>query len=356
MISRSALAVALLLSAAPALAQTPVKSLAQPPVPTTPPAPGKVPSSLPMTSASSYQTPVLAPQPQPQVAAIPPAPLPDSAYQQAVGQAEGNFPEMDRVGAGGQIQNAWNNSEPRNGVYATRVCEDCVYKVRTREFMSTTLVLPEDAEITQIDLGDATGFKVHVRAANMVAVRPAAYGLDTNLNIYTKSGAVYPFYLRSEGFNSVHVPDLIVRILGRESPEEIRPVALTLASAVPAKPGDPAGKAVHDLVHPKPEGGDFVRTIAFDPAKLRGWKDYRLWGDDDLKPEIVYRDDVFTYIRYGDKWDGMELSTAYVTIDGIDELVNSRVQGSTFIVESVNPLITLKNGKKFLCIQYNGNS
>jgi len=352
MISRSALAAALLLSAAPALAQTPVKSLAQPSVPMSPPAPGKV-SSAPALSASPYpsSSPASSAQPQPQVASIPPAPLPDSAYQQAVNQAEGNFPEMDRVGAGGQIQNAWNDSEPRHGIYATRLCEDCVYKVRTREFMSTTLVLPEDAEITQIDLGDTTGFKVQVRATNMVAVRPAAYGLDTNLNVYTKSGAVYPFYLRSEGFNSVHVPDLVVRILGRERPEEIKPVAV---SAPASKPGDAAGKAVHDLANPKPAEGDFVRTIAFDPAKLRGWKDYRLWGDDDLKPEVVYRDDVFTYIRYGDKWDGMELSAAYVTIDGIDELVNSRVQGSTFIVESVNPLITLKNGKKFLCLQYGG--
>jgi ComB9 competence protein len=368
------LATALLLAAAPALAQTPIptRSLAGP-VPSNLPVPSVAPVA-PVATVATVSPPPMAAVAAPRVSTLGPvaaspsadaadsAPLPDAVVRQAIDQADGHFPPLDRAG-GGQIQEAWNVSEPRDGVYATRVCEACVYKVRTREFMTTTLVLPPDAEIVAADLGDATGFKVEVRGANQIAVRPSAYGLDTNLNVTTRSGAVYPFYIRSEGFNSRHVPDLVVRLLGREQPEGV-------VLPPPAAPEPPKGKetgappkeksdaALHDLAHPKAPAGDFARAIAFDPAKLRGWHEYRLWGDgaDDLSPEVVYRDDVFTYIRYGEKWDGMELSTAYVTIDGVDELVNSRVQGSTFIVESVAPLITLKNGKRFLCIQYTGKS
>ena len=73
-----------------------------------------------------------------------------------------------------------------------------------------------------------------------------------------------------------------------------------------------------------------------------------------MKPETVFRDDRFTYVRFGKKWANVELPTAYVVVDGIDELVNTRVQGETFIIESTRPLITLKSGMSFLCIQYGG--
>ncbi|WP_413208535.1 TrbG/VirB9 family P-type conjugative transfer protein [Rhodospirillum sp. A1_3_36] len=88
---------------------------------------------------------------------------------------------------------------------------------------------------------------------------------------------------------------------------------------------------------------------------MRGWGDYSLWGSDNtLKPRTVYRDDYFTYIKFGDRWKDIELPTAYVVVDEIDELVNTRVDGDTFIVESTRPLITLKSGASYLCIRYDG--
>jgi type IV secretory pathway VirB9-like protein len=115
--------------------------------------------------------------------------------------------------------------------------------------------------------------------------------------------------------------------------------------------------AVHDLsdTDPGTPKDDFVADAGFDPNKLRGWGDYDLWGDDELRPITVFRDDYFTYIRFGDRWKDLELPTAYVVVDGVDELVNTRIQGHTFIVESTQPLISLKSGKKFLCIEYEGD-
>ena len=37
-----------------------------------------------------------------------------------------------------------------------------------------------------------------------------------------------------------------------------------------------------------------LRAPFFDPSTLRGWGQYGLWGDDDLRPETVFRDDHFT--------------------------------------------------------------
>lgn len=324
-------------------------------VPTTPPAPG------------AQQAPAMPPAQN-----VPSREMPTSAVFQAVDQSEGIFPQMARAGAGGQVQNAWDVSEPRDGVYAVRMCEDCVYKVRLREFMATTIQLPPDAQIAAVDLGDNVGFAATVKFSNMIAVRPSTYGVDTNLNVYTKSGKVYPFYLRAESFNSINVPDLMVRILGRETPEPIGvaiPASASAGAAVPAAdgrqgkavaPGDMVGAAVADLTNPQPQGNDFVRSVPFDPSKLHGWYDYKLWGGGDaekeLKPVVVYRDGFFTYLQYGRKFDPLELPAAYVVRDGKDELVNSRVQGNTFIVESVSKLISIKSGESFLCVEYTGEN
>ncbi len=353
------LALALLFSSsliAPALAQTAMGGARQA-VPSTPPAPG------------AQQA-----QGTPPAQTVPTREMPTSSVFQAVDQSEGIFPQMARAGAGGQVQNAWDVSEARDGVYAVRMCEDCVYKVRLREFMATTIILPPDAMIAAADLGDNVGFQATVKFSNMIAVRPSTYGVDTNLNVYTKSGKVYPFYLRAESFNSINVPDLTVRIMGRETPEAIGaaiPAAATApgGAAVPTAdgrqgkalaPGDMVGAAVADLTNPQPQGNDFVRSVPFDPSKLHGWYDYKLWGGGDaekeLKPIVVYRDGFFTYLQYGRKFDPLELPSAYVVRDGKDELVNSRVQGNTFIVESASRLISIKSGESFLCVEYTGEN
>ena len=123
----------------------------------------------------------------------------------------------------------------------------------------------------------------------------------------------------------------------------------------------PAARAVTDdsllsRLKPRHEAGDFVERVEFDPGKLHGFEDYTLWGDESLKPETVFRDEHFTYIQFGDKWNSVELPVAFVVIDRVDEQVNTRVQGRTYIIESVAPLITLKSGTKFICIKFEGGA
>ncbi len=305
--------------------------------------------------------------------ALPTGALPTSVIEQAKEQMEGNFPPMFRperqdrsttnasgatgetgASGGGQIQKVWNESRNTQGAHRFEHCGECIYKIRTREFMITSIMLPKGTQITEADLGDPGGFEVKVRANNIIAVRPRSYGMDTNLNVYTSSGEIYAFYIRSESFNSNNIPDVLVTIAPPFNGEinVDKPGSTTSEDSL----DDLRDKALN--IQPKPPVGipDFIKSIEFDPANLHGWDDYTLWGDDALKPDTVFRDNQFTYIQFGDNWEGLELPTAYVVIDGIDELVNTRVQGNTYIIENTAKLITLKSGAKFMCLQYDGDT
>ncbi len=294
-------------------------------------------------------------------------PVTDDMVQDAEENAAGLYPTMLRTGVGGQIQKAWNTSEDRDGVHKFRLCSDCIYKIRTREYMSTTVLLPTDAVIIDADIGDNKTFEVKVKARNMLSIKPATYGVDTNLNVYTRSGAIYPFYIRSESFNSVHVPDLLVKILGEETRSKIN-VAVNLASSSPSqasdvknqqqdKDGSEKAKVIADISGRKITTNDFVEHAPADPAELHGWDDYKLWGNTEkFKPNLVARNKTATYLYYGDKWDQVELPTAYVVVNGIDEVVNTRIEGSTYVIEATADLISLKLGEDYMCIEYTGEN
>ena len=328
-------------------------------------------------------------------------PVPESAVRQAERQAQGEFGELERAGAapgstttglsraavGGQVQEVWNEAPDTAGVYERTYCAGCTYKVRLREYMVTVVELPEGETIERADVGDGASFEVHRRGERRLSVRPLGYGVDTNLMVFGRSGAVYPFYLRAERFNSRHVPDLLVRItaLKRYRVSSTAPpwpgggparrVAVAMAddsqddspgpSGADGEPGDGertgAGGGLDALALNASAGGDdFVAEAPFDPNALRGWGDYEVWGGgadvEALKPVTVFRDDHFTYVRFEAKWTDLELPAAYVVVDGIDELVNTRIQGRTFIIESTRALITLKSGASYVCLRYGGAS
>lgn len=302
-----------------------------------------------------------------------PLPVPDSVVRQSEEQARGQFPEMSRGEVGGQIQEAWNKAGTEAGVFRTDICEGCSYKVRLRERMVTVIELPEGETIGTFDNGDTELFEVKQRGERRLAVKPNGFGVDTNLLIYGKSGAVYPMYLRAERFNSKNVPDLVVKLEGfvRQpsaqtlpdnpmSGADVSAIGAPGASAAKSVPGSlmamaEASKAAGGSGSPASGTGDFVQKAPFNADKLRGWGQYRLWGNGEaMKPETVFRDDYFTYVRFGEKWKSLELPTAYVVVDGVDELVNTRVEGTTFIIESTQKLISLKSGQSYLCIEYKG--
>ncbi|MDR3326113.1 MAG: TrbG/VirB9 family P-type conjugative transfer protein [Rhodospirillaceae bacterium] len=268
------------------------------------------------------------------VSPTPPAASKDQ-IEQKQRQDQGIYPPLVRPRLGGQIQEAWNDLQENQGVLLLSICNDCIYKIRVREQMTTTVVLPDGAVATSIDVGDPVSFKIAIVSPNIISIRPMAYGIDTNFTVYTKANHVYPFYVRAESTNSIFVPDILVRLKGIE-PD------------VPKLSLGGINTNQHD--------SDYIKSVPFDLSKLHGWHSYKLWGDKSLRPVVIFRDQYFTYLQYNEKWAGLELPTAYVVNNGIDELVNTRVQDTTLIIERVAPLISLKNGSDFLCIQYIGDT
>lgn len=284
--------------------------------------------------------------------------IPQSVLNQAARQHAGDYGRMTRPAvAAGQIQEAWDKAGNEQGVHEQVECGSCVYRVVLREFMGTALEFPRGVVIEKAILGDGVQFELQETNTNRLIVRPLASGVDTSLQVYAEDGRIFTFYLRGEGVQSKNVPDLLFRILPPridaagyfdfKTLEEQGVLTPPLAQSIP-EPG--AGPAAGQT-----DNADFVKSVPFDPSRVRGFEDYSLWGARDLKPVRVFRDDYFTYLQYGDKWAGLELPTAYVVNDEIDELVNTRVVGDTYIIESVNPLITLKSGQKYMCIKYSGD-
>ena len=222
---------------------------------------------------------------------------------QAKAQAAGNYPPLSRpTSVGGSIQSAWNLGNQKQGIHVENDCGDCVYKVRLREYMATAITLPPDIKIASIDVGDTSSFDVKKRADNIIVVKPFKSGVDTSMLVYTKFGTVYSFYLRAESVNSKYAPDLTFKIVDRDV---IGIVTLDFDKSGNAAPLSSEPVSVPGMMDAA--ATDFLTTAKFDPSKIRGWNNYKLWGDKSLKPEQVYRDDQFTYLQYGDKWDSIEL-------------------------------------------------
>ena len=125
--------------------------------------------------------------------------------------ANGEYPAMKRDGAlVGAIQRAWDSSPGTAGVFVARYAPDQVIKVRLREFMTTTIVLPEWETIATHVVGDSHGFKVTKTQPHILVASASITGADTSLTVVGDSGRVYSFYVRSEGYNSPNIPDLTV--------------------------------------------------------------------------------------------------------------------------------------------------
>ncbi|WP_413208355.1 TrbG/VirB9 family P-type conjugative transfer protein, partial [Rhodospirillum sp. A1_3_36] len=284
------LAAPLLLAVAwPAQAQTPFSPSGGPPPP---PSPAAAPA-----------------------AAAPDIPVPEDLVQQIKQHSKGDFGSLDRAVSIGMVQSAWDKAPEQAAVFTYDLNPLSTYKVRVREYMVTVLELPQGEEIEAVDLGDSIGFEVKPRGKRRLAVRAAGMGYDTNIVVYGKSGLIYPIYLRAEGFNSRHVPDLLVRIEGSVradsdpavpgfEPFDTAPLPLVPPPVTAeTEAGASNGEGLAGLDDKEKKDGDFVKSAPFTPSTLRGWGDYSLWGSDNtLKPRTVYRDDYFTYIKFGDRW------------------------------------------------------
>ncbi|MEQ9608297.1 MAG: TrbG/VirB9 family P-type conjugative transfer protein [Kiloniellaceae bacterium] len=255
----------------------------------------------------------------------------------------------------GEVQEAWDEAPATAGVYSVAYHPEKVIKLRVRQAMITTVILPEWERVGDIYLGDSYVFSAQKTRPNIIIVRVAYIGADTSMTVVGEaSGHVYTFYLRAVGVAAKEVPDVTVNVLAVK-PQKVMeaqeaadapapagdvPAAVQLASAAAGREKKASGDGLEDP--------DYLGEIPFDPTKLRF--DYTMSGDKSIAPERVFSDGIFTYFDYGDRWDGTDLPAFYRVVDGVDTPQNVRYKGSMVVVESAGAF-TLRNGQRVVCVR-----
>jgi len=275
-----------------------------------------------------------------------PAPLLNSTEQAIDQQSRGEFPTMERSPALplGSLQRSWDRPAPASGQSAPGVVRymwqaDFVMAVRTRDFMVTTLMLPNWEKVTDYYVGDPVVFEVKKVKPNVVAVRSRNAGADSNLTLLGGSGNLYSFYLRAEAWNTGQVTDLAVYV---DAPQPESDEA-EFEEAIAAR--SPAPRAVPD----------YIRKIVRRPEDIRF--DMKMFankpGDSEIAPQRVFEDGLFTYFDFGDKADTVARPVVHQLVDGVDVAVNSRTtgpRGSILVAEAVGDF-TLRNGSRVVCVK-----
>lgn len=164
--------------------------------------PGRVPL-VPIPSVPTQSVPiqsVLGSPPAPPAAAPSPGVSPqflNNTENNIDQQTRGEFPVMDRSPSLplGTLQRSWDRPKPATGQTAPGIIHymwqpDFIMSVRTRDFMVTTLFLPNWERANEFYLGDPVVFEAKRVRPNVVAVRSRNAGADSNLTVLGASGNV----------------------------------------------------------------------------------------------------------------------------------------------------------------------
>ncbi len=252
----------------------------------------------------------------------------------------GEYPRLERQHSLGAIQKAWDKASPSAGAYSVTYSQQEVIRLRLREFMTTTVVLPSWEKIDDIIIGDVSTFEATRATDHILLLKPKEFiGADSNITVVGKSGLVYTFYVRSEGFNSKNIPDLRVHVhVPGEVPKSFPETRKELY-------GNSAGVAESSAG--SGETGDYPSSLPPRMDQLNF--QWSMSGDSSIAPQQVFSDGIRTWFNFGNHLEEQDLPVISRVIDGVDTPVNTRVEGNLVIAESVG-VFTLRNGKRVVCV------
>lgn len=212
----------------------------------------------------------------------------------------------------------------QTGVREVAASERGVVSLQTRLRYTTMIVLPDGEEILDVICGDKD-FWIISSTHNIAHVKPAKEGAATNLNLVTRSGAIYSFLLTEKSV----APDLKVFVDGATTAPTGKPkyYTATQVEALELQLAD-ARAALKDTDRRADEAmADFRQGY---PARLQ----FTYGAFKYERPFLVramWHDGQFTYV----KSDATELPALYELKDGKPELVNFQVRQGTYVVPKV---------------------
>ncbi|MCL2438992.1 MAG: TrbG/VirB9 family P-type conjugative transfer protein [Alphaproteobacteria bacterium] len=275
-------------------------------------------------------------------------------------------------GAGFGTQTAWDHPLQNMGENQTKPGFErvnwepgAVIPLRLRDGMLTVINFPEWETIRDAYVGDRDFFEGRPVEKNVFMISPVdgRSMADTNLFIFGQSGNKYVFYLRSEPFTTDRITSSIVDV---NVPARFARGARGGASAGGGADGSfmgmrsvmggrSFGGGVSD---PTWEGEDFgwIKSVPVDPTEFRFDLDIFIPNPDDfvIAPERVWRDQVFTYIDFGEKALNMnQRPVVSLLVEDGESPVGFRTEGPQsrlLVVEAIGDLV-LRSGGRLVCIK-----
>ncbi len=275
--------------------------------------------------------------------------------------------------AGYGIQAAWNNPTANLGVgqskpgYSRISWEPGSFiPVRLRDGMTTLINFPDWEKIKDAYIGDKDFFDGRPISKNTFMITPVdgRAMADTNLTIIGDSGNKYIFYLKSEPVNTETTTNMEVDVI---VPHRYRKGSNNFSSDVSSgnnalkslNSNRAAGNGGNDNFMLEGEDFGWIKSIPVDPSEFRFDLDVFVPNPDDyvIAPERVWRDQVFTYIDFGEKAIYMtQRPAASLLVEGGEAPVGFRTEGPysrLLIIEGIGDII-LRSGQRIVCIKKRG--
>ena len=296
----------------------------------------------------------------------------NNSLDQSADQDQGQYRSMDMSYAGfgsiGMMQSAWldplqnlgeGQSKPAYSKYYWS--PDLVLPIRLREGMITMINFPDWEMVEDVYIGDNSTFDGQISGPNTVLLYPkkgANVGVDTNVIIFGRSGNRYVFYVRSEGVNTERLTNSIIdiEVIGEESTGGLgnNSSITNGGKGASANGGNP--KSLASTYTRRNQKDDWLKSIPVDPEKFRFDIEVYVPNPDDvvIAPERVWRDDIFTYIDFGNKALNMTQRPIVTLIsERVETPVGFRTKGPNnrlMVVEAVGDMV-LRNGKRIICLK-----
>ena len=307
----------------------------------------------------------------------------------AMAQTAGSFDTMNLsyISSLGMQQKAWNDPMQHMGEgqskpgYSKYIWSpDVVLPVRLREGMMTLINLPTWELIEKVHIGSPESFGGEIAAPNslLLYADPTYLGVDSNLIVFGRSGNRYVFYLRSETYNTDRITNAVVDVIvgPKYTPASAGGISdvpngasLNMGSSAHGVGGAPGWSSARGSLTPggaqSPNPGlntaanspkNWLESIPVDPEKFRFDIDVFIPNPEDIElaPERVWRDDIFTYIDFGNKALTMtQRPIVNLIVQDSEVPVGARTRGPhsrLLVVEGVGDMV-LRNGQRVVCLK-----
>lgn len=248
-----------------------------------------------------------------------------------------------------KVQKAFQKSAAEANTKHHSYGKDKTYKIRLREYMTTTIVLPDSEGIFSYALGDSHNFSfslVESEQKNIFTISATYPGADSNLIVFGKSGNIYSFYLFVDSVEAKLVPDLVIYI--KDPILEVKAEQKKIEQEKKKKEAEAQAKAEQEKKLKQEQANyDYLKEIP--KPEQKNYNYYIKSGDKTLAPATIYDDHYFTFFCFRDL-NKTKLPVVYEVIDRYDTPVNSRIKNNCIIVESTNNKWTLRRGEAHLCV------